>query len=186
VNIGCGLAAARAVAAVAVMLASSVLAAPVLGGVDCSLQATVGGGSATEVEVGEEVLIEGFGFPPNADIDVTYSVEGEVISTETVTADGTGFFDTTVVPASGQEGLWSVTATDTAETCTAETGFLVVGGATPTPAPTPTPVPTPTQGELPDVAASGPPAPNQLILAGAVLLAAAAWLSVRRLARLLR
>ena len=48
------------------------LVSPVLGGGPvCSLQATVGGGSATEVETGEEVLIEGFGFPANADVEIT-------------------------------------------------------------------------------------------------------------------
>ena len=50
------------------------LATPVAAGQTCSLQATVDGGSATVVTVGEEVLIEGFGFFPG-DVFVEYSVD---------------------------------------------------------------------------------------------------------------
>ena len=134
------------VAAVALLLALAMPAAA--GKFACSLQATVGGGSATEVETGEEVLIEGFGFP-EGDVDVTYSVDGTELDTVTVVADATGFFETTVTPQVGEEGLWTVTATDAQELCTAETGFLVVAAPV-TPAPTPAP-PTPAP-PLPDVA----------------------------------
>ena len=66
-KIGSGTATARAMAiAISTLLLTMALVTPVLGGGPlCSLQATVGGGSATEVETGEEVLIEGFGFPAN-------------------------------------------------------------------------------------------------------------------------
>jgi hypothetical protein len=182
VNIGCGMAALRATAlAVTTGLLTLTLVAPVLGGgPQCSLQATVGGGSATEVEVGEEVLIEGFGFPATVDVDLVYEVDGAPIGGETVTTDGSGFFETTVTPLAGQEGTWTVTAS-VVKGCSADTGFLVVAGPTPTPSPTPaaTPVPTPA-GELPDVATDAPNDPNALLLAGLVFLSASAW-SIRPL-----
>jgi hypothetical protein len=60
-NIGRGMPTLRAISMMALtLLLTLALATPVLGGIpQCALQATVGGGSATEVEVGEEVLIEG-------------------------------------------------------------------------------------------------------------------------------
>ncbi len=126
-NIGCGMAVIRATAA---MMASALLAlalvTPVLGGVpQCSLQAIFGGGSATEVEAGQEVLIEGSGFPPNAEIQIAYSVDAAPLRTETVTADATGFFETSVIPAPGEEGLWTVQASQI-KGCSDETTFLVV------------------------------------------------------------
>jgi hypothetical protein len=107
-----------------------VLVMPVAAGVTpCSLQATVFGGSATEVNVGEEVLIEGFDFAPG-DVEITYSVDGTPLSTVIVTADGAGTFETTITPQAGEEGLWSVEATDASKaSCTATTGFLVLGPA---------------------------------------------------------
>ena len=108
--------------------------------IQCSLQATVDGGSATVVTVGEEVLIEGFGFFPG-DVFVEYSVDATPLSSVTVTADATGAFTTTITPQAGEEGLWTVEASDSSKgQCTATTGFEVVGvPATPTPTPTPTP-----------------------------------------------
>ncbi len=163
----------HSILAAAVMLL--VLVMPVAAGVTpCSLQATVFGGSATEVNVGEEVLIEGFDFAPG-DVDITYSVDGTPLSTVTVTADGAGMFETTVTPQAGEEGLWTVEATDVAKVpCTATTSFLVLGvtpTATPTPAPTatPTPTPAPSQGQLPNVATEPPPAPPLWILGVAVI-----------------
>ena len=107
-----------------------VLVMPLAAGVTpCALQATVFGGSATEVNVGEEVLIEGFDFAPG-DVEITYSVDGTPLSTVTVTADGAGMFETTITPQAGEEGLWSVEATDSSKSsCTATTGFLVLGAA---------------------------------------------------------
>jgi hypothetical protein len=156
------------------------LAMPAAAGVECSLQATVGGGSATEVPVGEEVLIEGFGFPAG-DVEVSYSVEGTALTSETVTADAAGTFETSVTPQAGEEGLWSVEATDVEGTCTATTGFLVLG-TTPTPTPTATPVlvpvpaatPAPTTAALPDVAMEPPTdaaAPWLLVVTGLGLAA---------------
>jgi len=186
VNIGCGMPRLRSLAlAVTTVLLSLALVTPALaGGPSCSLQATVGGGSATEVEVGEEVLIEGFGFPATVDVEVVYDVDGTVIGGETVTTDAGGLFETTVTPQPGEEGTWTVTAI-VVKGCTAETGFLVVSGATPAPTPTPTPAPTP-QGELPDVAIGEPPGPSGLVLAGLLILAAAIRLSRARLAHLMR
>jgi hypothetical protein len=162
-------------------------AMPVTAGVACSLQATVGGGSATEVPVGEEVLIEGFGFPAG-DVEVSYSVDGTALTTETVTAEADGTFETTVTPQAGEEGLWSVEATDVEDICTATTGFLVVG-ATPTATPTPTPAPTstatpaPTAAELPDVAMDVPTrtvAPWVLLVGGIGLAGLVAFMALRR------
>jgi hypothetical protein len=186
-NIGCGTAAIRAISVTATLLLTLALATPVLGGLQCQLQATVGGGSATIVETGEEVLIEGFGFPAGAMVFITYSVDGVLIGdeSETVSADGTGMFETTVTPEAGEEGLWTVEA-DVPKQCTATTAFEVVAApATPSPSPTPTPAPTPA-GELPDVATSEPRTPTALIQGAALLVAAAIWLSRRRLARLVR
>jgi hypothetical protein len=190
-NIGCGMALIRATAmAVLAALLSLALVMPALGGIpQCTLQATVGGGSATEVEVGEEVLIEGFGFPGTVDVDLVYMVGATVIGGETVTTDGSGFFETTVTPLAGQEGTWTVTAT-VVKGCTADTGFLVVAGPTPTPSPTPTPVaatraPTP-EGELPDVATNAPDGPSPLVLVGLALIAASVRLTRPLLARRLR
>ncbi len=146
--------------------AARLLVTPVAAGSLCSLQATVGGGSATVVTVGEEVLIEGFGFFPG-DVFVEYSVDGTPLSSVTVTADGTGAFTTTITPQAGEEGLWTVEASDSSKGhCIATTGFDVVGvPATPTPTPTPTPAPTPVppQGELPNVA-TAPPSPVRAAL----------------------
>lgn len=157
-----------------------VLAMPVAAGVTpCSLQATVFGGSATEVNVGEEVLIEGFDFAPG-DVDVTYSVDGTPLSTVTVTADGAGMFETTVTPQAGEEGLWTVEATDAAKgPCTATTSFLVLG-VTPTAAPTGTP--TPTQAPLPNVATAPPPTAPLWVLGVAALALSAfmLWQAMRR------
>ena len=166
-------------AALALLLA---LAMPVAAGkFSCSLQATVGGGSATEVETGEEVLIEGFGFPPG-DVEITYSVGGTPIDTVTVTADGTGAFETTVTPQVGEEGLWTVTASDPLELCIAETGFLVVAAPA-----TPSPTPSPTQGELPDVAAPTSDSGGGAGILGALFVIAAALVVLRpRLARRVR
>ena len=91
---GCALSATRAAAMLLIttwlVLA---MAMPVLAGKQtCSLQATVGGGSATEVQVGEDVLLEGFGFPALLDVEIAYSVDGAPISTVTVTADAAGAF----------------------------------------------------------------------------------------------
>ena len=165
------------VAAVGLLLALAMPAAA--GKFACSLQATVGGGSATEVETGEEVLIEGFGFPAG-DVDVTYSVDGTELDTVTVVADATGAFETTVTPQVGEEGLWTVTASDPQELCTAETGFLVVAAAV-TPAP-PTPAPP-----LPDVAvATADGGPGAEILGVLFVLAAALVVARPLLARRVR
>lgn len=190
-NIGCGMSLIRAAAvAVVAALLSLALVMPALGGISqCTLQATVGGGSATEVEVGEEVLIEGFGFPGTVDVDLVYLVDATVIGGETVTTDGSGFFETTVTPLAGQEGTWTVTAT-VVKGCTADTGFLVVAGPTPSPSPTPTPVaatPAPTpEGELPDVATNAPDGPSLLVLIGLMLIAASVRLTRPLLARRVR
>jgi len=177
-------------AATAAILLAVALAAPVLGGgLQCGVLATVGGGSATEVETGEEVLIEGTGFPFNTNVDLTYSVDGTPIGSVTVMADATGMFETSVTPQPGEEGTWTVTA-DVPNACTAETGFLVVTGPTPAPTPSPTPTatpaPTPASGELPDAAANTPDGPNAAILGGLVVLFSAVWMSRRRLAHLMR
>jgi hypothetical protein len=161
----------------------ALLATPVAAGQICSLQATVDGGSATVVTVGEEVLIEGFGFFPG-DVFVEYSVDATPLSSVTVTADVTGAFTTTITPAAGEEGLWTVEATDSSEgQCAATTGFDVVGvPATPTPTPSPTPAPTatPTQGQLPNVATSPPTPTPPLLLIGAAILALSAVMVVRQ------
>ena len=149
------------------------------GQLTCSLQATVGGGSATEVQVGEEVLIEGFDFPPG-DVEVTYSVDAAPGGTETVTADASGLFETTVTPVPGEEGLWTVTATDVGDQCTAETGFLVVGAPVTPASPTPAP-------PLPDVAvATADGGPGAEILGTVLVLAAALVVARPMLARRVR
>jgi len=165
VNVGCGSSVVRIGGMLMTLGLLLALAAPVAGG-GCSLQATVGGGSATEVPVGEEVLIEGFGFPPG-DVDLEYEVGGAVVGTDTASADGSGFFEVMVTPQPGQEGLWTVTATaDIKGGCTADTGFLVLGGAA---SPTPTPAATPSQ--LPNVAALAPRVGSHvLFVAGVALL----------------
>ena len=150
-----------------------VLVTPVAAGkFACSLQATVFGGSATEVNVGEEVLIEGFDFPAG-DVFVVYSVAGTPLPPDTVTADGAGTFETTITPAAGQEGLWDVEASDEGALCTATTSFLVLGvtpTATPSPAPTtPAPPATPPQGQLPNVVTPPPPSMPVWVLGVAVL-----------------
>ena len=101
------------------------------------------------VTVGEEVLIEGFGFFPG-DVLVEYSVDATPLSSVTVTADATGAFTTTITPAAGEEGLWTVDASDSSKgQCTDTTSFEVVGvPATPTPTPTPPPTPTPVPRRL--------------------------------------
>ena len=66
------------------------------------------------VTVGEEVLIEGFGFFPG-DVFVEYSVDATPLSSVTVTADATGAFTTTITPAAGEEGLWTVEASDSSK-----------------------------------------------------------------------
>ena len=172
----------------ALLMAALVAVTPARAGViACGLQATVGGGSATELEVGEEVLIEGFDFPPG-DVEITYSSDGVFLRSVTVTADATGFFETVVVPVAGEEGLWSVEAVGIDEICTATTGFLVLAGPTPAPTPSPTPIPTavPRASALPDVAVdagSGPGSPPWLGLLGVGLLVTAGLLramAVRR------
>jgi hypothetical protein len=184
---GCGTAVIRAIGTMmATLLLTLALVTPVLGGgLNCQLQATVGGGSATEVETGEEVLIEGTGFPFNTDVFITYLVGATVVDSETVTADGTGMFETAVTPQAGQEGLWTVEA-EVPKQCVATTQFLVVAASTPPPTPSPTPVPTPA-GELPDVATTAPGDPSPMMLGGLLVLAAATWVASRaRLARRLR
>jgi hypothetical protein len=182
---GCALTALRSVATVLVTTWLVLLMAmPVLAGkLTCSLQATVGGGSATEVQVGEEVLIEGFGFPALVDVEITYSVEGAPIGTVTETADATGFFETTVTPAAGQEGTWTVTATDVEDLCTAETGFLVVGAAA-TPSPSASPTPSPAASQLPNAAADArtgmPSGLVPALLVVALSVGAAGWMVARR------
>ena len=172
----------------ATVLLTLALVAPALGGgLQCSVLATVGGGSATEVETGEEVLIEGTGFPFNANVEITYSVDGTPIGSDSVMSDAIGTFETSVIPQAGEEGLWTVTA-DVVQACTAETGFLVVA-APATPTPSPTPAPTPVESQLPNaaaVASSEPGRPNAAILGGLVVLFAAVWVSRRRLAHLVR
>jgi len=159
-------------------------AAPARGGeIVCGLQATVGGGSATELEVGEEVLIEGLDFPPG-DVEISYSTDGVFLRSVTVTADVAGTFETTVTPMTGEEGLWSVEAIGIDEICTATTGFLVLAG--PTPAPTPSPTPAPRASALPDVAlggASGSGSPPWLVLLGVALLVAAGSLRLAAMQR---
>lgn len=180
--------ATRAAALVATAGALMATAAPALAGT-CSLQATVGGGSATEVPIGEEVLIEGFGFPAG-DVEVSYEVDGAPLPTETVSADGAGTFETTVTPAAGQAGMWTVTAVDAGEECTAETGFLVLGVAA-TPTPTPVPTAAPSASGLPNVAMEAPathhagtwPTVAALVLLVVLFTAAVARTSARRWVR---
>lgn len=176
---------AHATALVAIAGTFMAVTPPALAGT-CSLQATVGGGSATEVPIGEEVLIEGFGFPAG-DVEVSYEVDGAAVATETVSADGAGTFETTVTPAAGQAGTWTVSAVDAGETCTAETGFLVLGAASTT-TPTPTRTAAPSASGLPNVAMEAPAmhdAATSPGLAATVLLvvfftAALAWTSAKR------
>jgi hypothetical protein len=188
-RLGTGLALRACAARGAAALLLPAMAMPVAGGAVCSLQATVGGGSATEVPVGEEVLIEGFGFPPGAEVELAYDVDGTPIGTDTVTADGGGLFETSVTPQPGDEGLWTVTATVT-NGCAADTGFLVVGPpatATPTPTPSATAAATPAASELPNVAVSRD-APSSgsrtplVLLAGVAALGLSGVLAARRLA----
>lgn len=147
------------------------LVTPAAGGTfPCWLSATEGGGSAADVDVGEEVVIEGFDFPPG-DVEVSYSVEGTPHSTVTVVADGDGMWSTTVTPQPGEEGLWTVEAIAAGDVCTATTGFPVFG-ATPTAAPTGTPTQTP----LPNVATPPPPAAQPWVLGVAFLVLSAATL----------
>jgi hypothetical protein len=184
-NIGHGMTTFRAIAALmATFLLSLALVTPVLGGgLNCQLLAIVGGGSATIVETGDEVLIEGTGFPFNVDVFITYLVDATVVvDSETVTTDGTGMFETTITPQPGQEGPWTVDA-EVPKQCTALTAFDVVA---PPPTASPTPTPTPVQGELPNVATSEPAEPTTAILGIAFVLAAAVWLARRPLARLVR
>jgi hypothetical protein len=176
--------------AIAAILRAVALATPVLGGgLQCGVLATVGGGSATEVETGEEVLIEGIGFPPNADVEITLSLDGTPFGSGGFIADPAGMFETTLIPQPGEEGTWTVTAT-VVKGCTADAGFLVVAApATPTPTPTATPAPTPVESQLPNAATETPPelgGPNAVVLGGLVALSAAVWLSRRRLAHLVR
>jgi hypothetical protein len=190
VKVGRGMATRAMALAITTFLLTMALVSPVLGGVPvCSLQATVGGGSATEVETGEEVLIEGFGFPPNADIEITLSLDGTPFGSGGFIADPAGMFETTLIPQPGEEGTWTVTAT-VVKGCTADAGFLVVAApATPTPTPTATPAPTPVESQLPNAATETPPelgGPNAVVLGGLVALSAAVWLSRRRLAHLVR
>jgi len=175
----------RTIAPIAAALA--LLLATVLpvgaGKLTCSLQATVGGGSATEVETGEEVLIEGFDFPPG-NVEVTYSVDGTELDTVTVVANASGLFETTVTPQVGEEGLWTVTAAAAGDACTAETGFLVVGAPATPPPPTPAPTPAP---PLPDVAvAPADSGPGAEMLGMLFVLAAALVVARPALARRLR
>ena len=107
-----------------------------------------------------------------------------MIGTVTVTTDATGIFETTVTPAAGQEGLWSVVATDIEDICTDETGFLVVGApATPSPSPSASPTPSPAASQLPNAATDGPSGGasgvSQVLLAAALALAAVGWTVAR-------
>ena len=126
------------------------VAAPALAGT-CALQATVAGGSASEEPIGETVLIEGFGFAAGS-VTIEYEIDGAPHTSEAVTADGAGTFETTVTPVAGDEGLWTVIATD--GDCIAETSFLMIAGATPQPSPTPAPTAAPSG--LPNVAMEAP------------------------------
>jgi hypothetical protein len=171
-RLGTGLALRACAAMGAAALLLLAMAMPAAGGAVCSLQATVGGGSATEVPVGEEVLIEGFGFPPGAEVELAYDVDATPIGTEP-----------------GDEGLWTVTATVT-NGCVADTGFLVVGPpatATPTPTLSATAAATPAASELPNVAVSRD-APSSgsrtplVLLAGVAALGLSGVLAARRLA----
>ena len=192
-DLGCGTAMLGAVARLGLALALLLGLAPsaAIGGGGCSVQATVGGGSATEVPVGEEVLIEGFGFTAAIDVFLTYDVEGTVVGSEAVVADASGLFEATVVPQAGEEGLWTVTASVPKE-CTATTGFLVVGSTetaspdpTSSPAP-PTAEPTPVQSQLPNVAIPSNGHESGLSmesLAGLALTMLAVALARRRLVR---
>ena len=170
-----------------VALLLGLLATPVLAGeAVCSLQATVGGGSATEVEVGEEVLIEGFGFP-TGDVEVSFSVDGTFLRSVTATADATGFFEVTDTPQVGEEGLWAVIAVGIDEICSATTGFQVVGAPASPSASVAASVAAsaaPTASTIPNVAVptdGGSASPA--IMAGLVLLVLAlvARLAVRRI-----
>ena len=173
---------------VSLLVAALVAVTPARAGVIvCGLQATVGGGSATELGVGEEVLIEGFDFPPG-DVEISYSSDGVFLRSVTVAADATGSFETSVVPVTGEEGLWSVEAVGIDEICTATTGFLVLAGPTPAPTPSPTPIPTPVPAAsaLPNVAldaGNGSGSPPWLVLLGVALFVSAGCLrlvAVRR------
>lgn len=162
----------------ALLLGAVARATPVRAGAGCALQATVGGGSATEVETGEEVLIEGFEFPAGG-VEVSFSSDGTFLRSVTVTADASGLFETTVVPAVGEGGTWSVEAVPATESCTATTGFLVLAGAAASSA-------SPGASTIPDVAvpvsSSAAPSIGLLTVLGGMLLeaAAAARLAVLR------
>ena len=147
------------------------LPVPVAAG-GCALISTDTGGSPVGLEIGDVVSIEGFTFLPG-DVVLAFSVDGVEVRTETVTAadafGNTGYFITDVTPQAGEDGLWSVVATEVEGTCTASTGFPVA--AAPAPAATAGPV-------VPDVAAA-PPSPL-LTLAwpvGAALLLLSALLA---------
>lgn len=178
---------ASLIAAMAMLVA---LVMPAAAGIPvaCSLQATVGGGSATIVTVGEEVLIEGFDFTPDVDVDVQYSVDATPMPFFTVTADATGAFETTVTPQPGEEGTWTVEAQSVNKGgCSANTGFEVVAApptptptpVPPTPTPTPTPTAPPTGGLLPDAATPSPSSSAPLWILGIAVFAVSAVMTVR-------
>ena len=119
------------------------------------------------MDVGEEVGIEGFDFPPG-DVEVSFSVEGTPHSTVTVVADGDGTWNTTVTPQTGEEGLWSVEATAAGDVCTATTGFPVFGAP---------------PAELPNVAMAPPRTVVPLWAIGIAMLLLSAvglWRAMRR------
>ena len=156
------------VAVMRALFALMIVPAPVAAG-GCVLIATDSGGSPVGLQIGDPVGIEGFNFALG-EVVLVMSVDGVELRTTTVTAadafGNTGHFIMELTPQTGEDGLWSVVATEAEGACSASTGFPVA--AAPAPAPSDSPV-------IPDVAivsARTPPSLASLLGVALVLLSA--------------
>lgn len=91
---------------------------------DCVLSAP------TTVDIGSDLAIEGSGFPANAAVDVSISIEGGASDDLAVQSNASGAFTINLTPESADEGVTTVVATSGAD-CRAE---VVIGVGVPAPA----------------------------------------------------
>lgn len=91
---------------------------------DCVLSAP------STVDIGSDLAIEGSGFPANAAVDVSISIEGGPTDDLAVQSNASGAFTINLTPESADEGVTTVVATSGPD-CRAE---VVIGVGVPAPA----------------------------------------------------
>lgn len=163
------------VVAVSVAVLVGALLMPAIGMAQSSCALSV----PSSVNVDDAVTITGSGFPPNAAIDVTLTLEGGEPVALTPYTDAAGTFTVQFTADTGDVGRTTVTAS--AGSCSAQATFTVAAPLVPSPSATPSPgaisapsataSPGPTRTPRPKASPGRTPSPRPTAAGGHVLAA---------------